>query len=84
MTLPTMFTNNFCACQSFPFSHIRRFVQFWLSLGLHSFKFQRFLTAAWQQWMPDSDSELDFAFVTVELGENGHFVAAFGSGNDVD
>ena len=53
-----------------------RFVQFWLSLGLHSFKFRRVLTAAWQQWTPDSDSELDFdGFVTVEFGENGHFAA---------
>ena len=36
------------------------FVQFWLSLGLHSFKFWCVLTAAWQKWTPDSDSELDF------------------------
>ena len=37
-----------------------------------------------QQWTLDSDSELDFdGFVTVEFGENGHFAAKFGSGNDV-
>ena len=36
------------------------FVHFWLSLELHSFKFWRVLTAARQQWTPDSDSELDF------------------------
>ena len=46
------------------------------SLGLHSFKFRHVLTAAWQQWTPDSDSELDFdGFVTLEFGENGHFAA---------
>ena len=36
------------------------FVHFWLSLELHYFKFWRVLTAARQQWTPDSDSELDF------------------------
>ena len=41
--------------------------------------------AAWQQWTPDSDSELDFdGFVTVEFGKNEHFAAALGSGNNVD
>ena len=42
--------------------------------------------AVWQQWTPDSDSEVDFnSFVTVEFGgENRHFAAALGSGNDVD
>ena len=41
--------------------------------------------AAWQQWMLDSDSELDFdGFVTVEFGENEHFAVALGSGSDVD
>ena len=45
-------------------------------LRLHSFEFRRVLTAAWQQWTLDSDSELDFnGFVTVEFGENGHFAA---------
>ena len=53
-----------------------KFVQFWSSLGLHSFKFRRVLTATRQQWTPDSHSELDFdGFVTVEFGENGHFAA---------
>ena len=58
-------------------SHISgRIVSFWSSLGLHSFEFRRVLTAARQQWTPDSDSELDFdGFVTVEFGENGHFAA---------
>ena len=41
--------------------------------------------AAWQQWMLDSDSELDFdGFVTVEFGEHEHFAVALGSGSDVD
>ena len=45
-------------------------------LRLHSFEFRHVLTAARQQWMLDSDSELDFdGFVTVEFGENGHFAA---------
>ena len=34
----------------------------------------------------DADSDLwqTDGFVTVEFGENGHFAAALGSGNDVD
>ena len=45
-------------------------------MGLHSFEFRRVLTAAWQQWTLDSNSELDFdGFVTVEFGENGHLAA---------
>ena len=49
-------------------------------MGLHSFEFRRVLTAARQQWMLDSDSELDFdGFVTVEFGENGHFAANLAS-----
>ena len=85
MTLSTMFTNNFCHVSRFHSRISGLFVQFWLSLGLHSFKFRRVLTAAWQQWMRDSDSELNFdSFLTVEFGENGHFAAALGSGNDVN
>ena len=62
-TLSTMFTNNFCACQSSAFTDIRLicsvFVEFITS-------FFHILTAAWQQWTLDSDSELDFdGFVTV-------------------
>ena len=42
------------------------FVKFLSSLLLHSFTFWRVLTAAWQQWTLDSDSELDFdGFVIV-------------------
>ena len=41
--------------------------------------------SARQQWMLDSDSELDFdGFVAVEFGENGHFPADLASGIDVD
>ena len=40
-------------------------------LRLHSFEFRRVLTAAWQQWTLDSDSELDFDV----FFENGHFAA---------
>ena len=40
------------------------------------FRVSTCLTAARQQWMLDSDLELDFdGFVTVEFGENGHFAA---------
>ena len=47
--------------------------------------FRRVLTAAWQQWMLDSDRKLDYdGFVTVDFGEIGHFVAALGSGSNVD
>ena len=41
------------------------------------------LTAAWQQWTLDSDSELDFDGF-VGFGENEHFAVALGSGSDVD
>ena len=42
------------------------FVQFLSSLLLHSFTFWHVLTAAWQQWTLNSDSELDFdGFVVV-------------------
>ena len=62
-TLSTTFTNSFCACQSSPFTDIRLicsvFVEFITS-------FFHVLTAAWQQWMLESDSELNFdGFVTV-------------------
>ena len=41
--------------------------------------------AAWQQWMLNSVSELDFGgFVTVEFGENEQSAAALGSGSDVN
>ena len=61
------------------------FIWFLLSLLLHSFKFGRLLSSAWQQWTLDSDSELDFdGFVTVGFGENEHFAVALGSGSDVD
>ena len=43
------------------------------------------LAAGWQQWMLDSDSELDFGgFVTVEFGENEQSAAALSSGSDVN
>ena len=50
--------------------------------------FVKFITSSfqvsWQQWMLELDSELDFeGFVTVEFGENEHFAAALGSGNDL-
>ena len=61
------------------------FVQFLLSLLLDSFTVWRVLTAAWQHWTLDSDSELDFdGFVTVGFGKNEHFAVDLGSGNDVD
>ena len=57
------------------------FIQFLLSLLLHSFTFWRLLPAAWQQWKLDSNSD---GFVTVGFGENEHFAVALGSGSDVD
>ena len=53
-----------------------RNVSFSSSLKTSFFRVSTCLTAAWQQWTLDSDSELDFdGFVTVEFGENGHFAA---------
>ena len=49
-TMSTTFTNDFCACQLSPFTKFR---------PLHSLKFRHFWTAAWQQWILDSDSEPD-------------------------
>ena len=82
MTRPTMFTNNFCACQYFPFTNIR----FIRSLLVEfSTSFFQVLTcfngcaAAMDAWL---GSRLRW-FLTMEFGENGHFASAFGSGNDV-
>ena len=87
-TLTTMFTNNFCACLSFPFTDIRLICSVLVEFLTSFFQVLTCfitLTAAWQQWMPNSDSELDFdGFVFVEFGENDNLAAALGSGNDVD
>ena len=60
MTLHTMFTNNFCACPSFPFTNIRLICSLLVEFRTSLFQVLTCLTAAWQQWTPDSDSELDF------------------------
>ena len=71
-----MITNNFCACGLFKVEYPAENVLFSSSFGRHSFEFRRVLTAARQQWMLNSDSELDFdGFVTVEFGEKGRFAA---------
>ena len=72
-TMSTTFTNNFCACQLSPFTDIRLICSVLAVLLVYSFNFRHVLTAAWQQWMLDSDSTPesqcmdynDFAKVTV-------------------
>ena len=88
-TLSTMFTNNFCACQSSPFTDIRLicsvFVEFFTS-------FFHVLTC-FNGCVAAMDARLGFGtrlrwfcdrFVTVGFGENEHFAVALGSGSDVD
>ena len=86
-TLSTTFTNNFCACQSSPFTDIRMicsvFVEFITSFSHVLTRFNGCLAAMdarlgsrlW--WFCDR-------FVTVGFGENEHFAVALGSGSDVD
>ena len=94
MTLRTMmlsmtFTNNFCACQSSPFTDIRLicsvFVEFITS-------FFHVLTC-FNGCVAAMDARLGFGtrlrwfcdgFVIVGFGENEHFAVALGSGSDVD
>ena len=79
MTRSTMFTNNFCACQSFPFTNIR------LIWGLHSLKFWRVLTAAWQQCGCPTQIRNSTSMVFDRgVWWKRTFWAALGSGNDVD
>ena len=88
-TLSTMFTNNFCACQSSPFTDIRLicsvFVEFITS-------FFHVLTC-FNGCVAAMDARLGFGtrlrwfcdrFVTVGFGENEHFAVALGSGSNVD
>ena len=94
MTLHTMmlsmtFTNNFCACQSSPFTDIRLicsvFVEFITSFfhvltcfnGCVAGMDARLVFGTRLRWFCD-------CLVTVELGENEHFAVALGSGSDVD
>ena len=85
----TMFTNNFCACQSSPFTDIRLicsvFVEFITSF-LH-------VLTCFNGCVAAMDAQLGFGtrlrwfcdrFVTVGFGENERFAVALGSGSDVD
>ena len=83
--LPTTSAIYFCACLSASFPDFR--------LNYYTFDefvapFSRVLTlfnGCVAAMDTDSDSGSDFdGFVTVEFGENGHFAAALGSGNDMD
>ena len=66
MTLSMTFANNFCACQSSPFTDIRLICSVFVEFITSFFHVLTCLMAAWQQWKLDSDSELDFdGFVIV-------------------
>ena len=88
-TLSTTFTNNFCACQSSPFTDIRVICSV----------FVEFITSFFQDLMcfnscvAEMDVRLGFGtrlrwfcdrFVTLGFGENEHFAVALGSEVDSD
>ena len=87
MSVSTTFTNNFCACQSSPFTDIRLncsvFVEFITSF-FHVLTCFNGCVAAMDARLGSRLRWFCDRFVTVGFGENEHFAVALGSGSNVD
>ena len=84
MTLPTMFTNNFCACQSFSFLHIRQICSVLVEFRTSFFQ----VLTCFNGCIAAMDARLGFGTRLRWFCDSGvwwkrTFCGKFGSGNDV-